>query len=59
MPDRPKNKHRMIRFSDDDWTDLGALAEAAGKDRSVVLRQLAQWWMRRPGVKLPERPPAG
>lgn len=56
VPDQPKNKHRMVRFSDEDWADLGEMAEAMGRDRSVVLRQLAQWWMRRPGVKLPERP---
>lgn len=47
----------MVRFSDEDWADLGEMAEAMGRDRSVVLRQLAHWWMRRPGVKLPERPP--
>ena len=57
VPDKPKNKHRMVRFSDEDWALLGALAEQMGTDRSAVLRQLAQWWMRR-GVRLPDRPPA-
>ena len=59
MPNQPKNKHRPVRFSDEDWDDLGRLAEAAGTDRSAILRQFAQWWMRRPGVKLPPRPPEG
>lgn len=56
VPNAPKNKHRMVRFSDEDWADLGTLAEDMGTDRSAVLRQLAQWWMRRKGVTLPTRP---
>lgn len=59
MPNVPKSKHRMVRFSDEDWADLGVLAAAAGTDRSAVIRQLVQWWVRRPGVKLPERPERG
>jgi hypothetical protein len=57
MPNKPKNKHRMVRFSDEDWADLGELAGEAGTDRSAILRQFAHWWLRRPGAKLPERPP--
>ena len=57
VPNQPKNKHRMVRFSNEDWDEFGELAQEMGKDRSVILRQFAQWWMRRPGVKLPERPP--
>jgi hypothetical protein len=57
MPNQPKNKHRPVRFSDDDWDDLGRLAEQMGTDRSAVLRQLAQWWMRRRGARPPARPP--
>ena len=56
VPDKPKNKHRMVRFSDEDWAELGKLAEEAGADRSAILRQLAHWWMRRRGARLPERP---
>lgn len=52
----PKNKHRMVRFSDEDWADLGDLAEKAGSDRSAILRQFVHWFLRRPGVELPERP---
>jgi hypothetical protein len=56
VPDQPKNRHRMVRFSRDDWHALGWLAGQLGRDRSVVLRDLARWWMRVPGAKLPERP---
>ena len=58
MPDQPKNKHRMVRFSDEDWAELGELAEQVGSDRSAILRQLAHWWMRRRSTHLPERPVA-
>lgn len=57
MPNQPKNKHRMVRFSDEDWDEFGELAERMGTDRSAVLRQFAQWWMRRKDVTLPKRPP--
>ena len=59
VPNKPKNKHRMVRFTDEDWEEFGELTEAADTDRSAVLRQLAHWWMRRPGVTLPERPKGG
>lgn len=58
MPNAPKNKHRMVRFSDEDWEEFGALTQQEGTDRSAVLRQLARWWMRRRGAKLPDRPEA-
>jgi hypothetical protein len=58
VPDQPKNKHRMVRFSTEDWHTLGWLASHLGRDRSAVLRELARWWMRAPGAKLPERPTA-
>lgn len=59
MPNAPKNKHRMVRFSDEDWADFGDLAAAAGTDRSAILRKLARWWMRRPGADLPEQSAPG
>ena len=40
-----------------DWKDLGEAAKAAGSDRSAVIRQLVNWWLRRPFARLPERPP--
>jgi hypothetical protein len=59
MPNQPATPNRAVRIDDETWTELGAAAEAIGEDRSSVLRQLAQWWLRRPGAKLPERPGAG
>lgn len=47
---------RPIRLDDDLWAELGATASAAGLDRTAVLRQLAEWYCRRPGVTLLERP---
>jgi len=48
----------MVRFSDWDWHAFGWLAGRRDQDRSAVLRELAHWWMRVPGAKLPERPSA-
>lgn len=46
----------MVRFSDEDWAQLGAAAGEVGSDRSAVIRALALWWLGRPGVKPPRRP---
>lgn len=56
VPNKPRNAHRPVRFSDEDWTELGMLAAEAGTDRSAVIRQLVHWWMRKKGVRLPDRP---
>lgn len=56
VPNKPRNAHRPVRFSDEDWAELGRLAGEAGTDRSAVIRQLTHWWMRKPRAKLPERP---
>lgn len=55
---RAKETHttnRVVRIDDADWTDLGA---AAGeRNRAQVIRELVRWYLRRPGAKLPDRPP--
>jgi hypothetical protein len=56
VPNKPKTPHRQVRLSDQDWQEFGQLADQAGTDRSAVIRQLVQWWLRRPGVTLPDRP---
>ena len=56
MPNQPATPNRAVRIDDETWADLGTAAEAAGTDRSAILRQLAQWWLRRPGVRMPPRP---
>jgi hypothetical protein len=45
-----------VRVSDEDWTDLGDTASAAGADRAKVINAFIRWYLRRPGAKLPERP---
>jgi len=52
-----KHSNHPIRFPDQDWEDLGEAAKAAGSDRSAVIRQFVNWWLRRPLARLPERPP--
>jgi len=56
MPNAPKSKHRSVRFSDEDWADLEMATAAQGSDRGTVLKELAAWYLRRPGAKLPQRP---
>jgi hypothetical protein len=55
---RAKDTHgtnRAVRMRDE-WEDLG---EAAGeRRRTTVITQLVRWYLRYPGAKLPERPPA-
>jgi len=58
MPDQPKTQHRSVRISDEDWADLEARAAEQGLDRAKVINHLVQWWLRRPGVKQPTRPPS-
>lgn len=59
VPNVPRNKHRMVRFSALDWLGFGWLTKDRGTDRSAVIRELVHWWMRVPGAALPERPASG
>ncbi|MFI1889829.1 hypothetical protein [Streptomyces jumonjinensis] len=57
MANQHKEKLRGIRgINDDLWADLDRTAKAAGHDRSSLTRELWQWYVGRPGAKLPERP---
>lgn len=55
MPDKPKTKHRSVRINDEDWEGLAV--RAPDGDRAAVIKQLVAWYLRRPGAKLPKRPP--
>jgi hypothetical protein len=44
-----------VRAPDEDWTDLDTAS--AGR-RPEVIREFIRWYLRRPGARLPERPPA-
>ncbi|MEV7871476.1 hypothetical protein AB0P17_36495 [Streptomyces sp. NPDC088124] len=55
---------RQFRALTTEWTGFGqATSTQHPQDgrgaRALVLRQLMAWYMRRPGARLPERPPAG
>lgn len=57
MANQHKEKLRGIRGVDDVlWKDFDGAARASGSDRSAVTRQLWEWFVRRPGAELPERP---
>ena len=57
---RPRSgKHLMFRalisLPNKDWKDLGAAV--GDTNRAATIRALVAWFLRRPGAKLPERPP--
>lgn len=59
MANQHKEKLRGIRGVDEAlWTDLDRATKAAGSDRSKVTRELWEWYVRRDGAELPERPAA-
>jgi hypothetical protein len=59
MANAHKHKQRVLRGIDDDLAaDFDAATRAVGSDRSNITRQLWEWYIGRPGSKLPERPQA-
>jgi predicted transcriptional regulator len=56
VPNQPRTPNRTFRLSDDDWDDLGAVAEVLDRDRAWIIRQLVRWYLGREGAALPERP---
>ena len=57
VPNRPLTQHRSVRIPDDDWADLDDATKAVGSDRGTLIKEFIRWYLRRPGAKLPERPP--
>lgn len=49
---------RLVRIPTEDWDDLAEAAAAMDTDRSKLLNAFTRWYLRRPGAKLPTRPPA-
>lgn len=45
-----------MRIEEDLWEPFGKLV--GERNRSTVIRQFIAWYIRKPGAKLPERPPA-
>ncbi len=57
MPNQPKTRHRSVRVADRDWEEAAGATGRMGTDRAKVINQFLRWYLRRPGAKLPERPP--
>jgi hypothetical protein len=57
VPNQPGTQHRSVRISDGDWDDAEQATASMNTDRAKVINQFLRWYLRRPGVKLPERPP--
>lgn len=54
---RHRHKQRVVRGIDDDLVnDFDAAARTAGSDRSNITKALWEWYVRRDGAELPERP---
>jgi hypothetical protein len=49
---------KPVRMPDELWADAGQTAQRAGTDRSEVIRSFLEWYVRRPGAKMPKRPAA-
>lgn len=47
---------QTIRVDEDTWEKFGTRAQAAGADRSAVLRDFIRWYNREPGARIPRRP---
>jgi len=43
----------------DEWYDFDLAAEAQDSERSAVIRDFIDWYIRKPGAELPERPEEG
>lgn len=48
-----------IRIDRTLWTEAGAAANQQGTDRSAVIRAFLEWYVGRPGARIPERPGGG
>jgi len=58
VPNQPREgrSSRSVRLDDDDWDDLGAVAEGMDLDRGWIIRQLVRWYLGREGAELPQQP---
>lgn len=54
-PPTGKTPIQHVRIPDEDWGEFKAVA---GRRGPSVLREFIRWYLRRPGAKLPVRPPA-
>lgn len=66
MTPEPNDKYdtpRKFRAPADEWEPFGdatkAMHPTGRSPRTRVIREFVRWYLRRPGAKLPERPPVG
>lgn len=55
-PATGRDPTHSVRMSGKRWDKLAEDAERAGSDRSKVINDLAAWYIREDGAKLPKRP---
>lgn len=51
-------KPRQVRIATQAWKNFGAAAKVAGTTRGRLLVEFVAWYLRKPGAKMPKRPPA-
>lgn len=49
---------QTIRVDELTWAEFGDAVAAADADRSSAIRDFVNWYLRKPGAKLPKRPAA-
>jgi hypothetical protein len=54
---QPHTPPRQIRIPDEDWAAFDVAAKSMDSDRATVVREFIRWYLRRPGARLPDRPP--
>lgn len=47
---------QTFRLAAADWREFGEATTTAGTDRATELRAFVQWYLRKPGAKMPKRP---
>ncbi|MEU4570744.1 hypothetical protein [Micromonospora sp. NPDC023956] len=52
-------QHRSIRIPDDTWKPAMEQAKEQGTSAGELCREFLDWWLRKPGAKLPKRPEPG
>lgn len=52
-----KHRQRVIRGADDQlWEDFDAATKRVASDRSAITREFWEWFVGRPGARVPKRP---
>lgn len=46
---------QTVRVNETLWQQFGEVAEAAGTDRSTLVREFIRWYVREPGARQPQR----